>query len=68
MPLVAQGVVPAIMLSTGEINRSWFLALHLPDGLRWPTIIAMMGLGLVLLTSGLATGLYYLVKSRSAGA
>ncbi|WP_371666142.1 hypothetical protein OG306_38010 [Streptomyces sp. NBC_01241] len=68
VPLVAQGVVPAIMLSTGEINRSWFLALHLPDGLRWPTIIAMMGLGLVLLTSGLATGLYYLVKSRSAGA
>ncbi|MEU0564765.1 hypothetical protein ABZ297_05100 [Nonomuraea sp. NPDC005983] len=67
VPLVAQGVVPAIMLATGEANRSWFLALHLPEGLRWATIIAMIGIGLVLLTTGLATGLYYLVKSRRVG-
>ncbi|MFE3452561.1 hypothetical protein ACFXJ8_26925 [Nonomuraea sp. NPDC059194] len=68
VPLVAQGVVPAIMLSTGADNRSWFLALHLPDGLRWPTILSMIGIGLVLLITGLATGLYYLVKSRRASA
>ncbi|WP_433381440.1 hypothetical protein [Streptosporangium sp. CA-115845] len=64
VPLVAQGVVPAIMLSTGEINRSWFVALHLPESLQWPTIIVMIVIGLVLLTTGLGIGLHYLARSR----
>ncbi|WP_219507672.1 hypothetical protein [Nonomuraea ceibae] len=64
VPLVAQGVVPALMLSGGAAERSWFLALHVPDGLRWPVIAVMIALGLVLLVTGLATGLYYLAKSR----
>ncbi|WP_101788078.1 hypothetical protein [Nonomuraea indica] len=65
--LVAQGIVPALMLTTGQVTRSWFLALHLPQHLQWPTIIAMITLGLVLLTTGLGIGLYYLAKSRRAG-
>ncbi|RSN11610.1 hypothetical protein DMB42_13615 [Nonomuraea sp. WAC 01424] len=64
VPLVAQGVVPALMLTTGEITRSWFLALYLPPPLRWPTIIAMITLGSVLLVTGLGIGLYYLARSR----
>ncbi|MFE3450368.1 hypothetical protein ACFXJ8_15690 [Nonomuraea sp. NPDC059194] len=61
VPLVAQGVVPALMLATGTVNPSWFLALHLPLPLRWPTIWAMIGIGAAL---GLS-GLYLLLKSRS---
>ncbi|GGP88735.1 transporter [Streptosporangium pseudovulgare] len=67
VPLVAQGIVPALMLTTGQITRSWFLALHLPQHLQWPTVIAMIALGLVLLTTGLGIGLYYLAKSRRDG-
>ncbi|MEV4391491.1 hypothetical protein [Nonomuraea sp. NPDC049607] len=67
VPLVAQGVVPALMLTTGQVTRSWFLALHLPQPLQWPTVIAMIALGLVLLTTGLGIGLHYLAKSRRGG-
>ncbi|MGW5259864.1 hypothetical protein ACWEQG_02755 [Microbispora sp. NPDC004025] len=67
VPLVAQGVVPAIMLSTGEINRSWFVALHLPGSFQWPTVIMMIIIGLVLLTTGLGIGLHYLAGSRRSG-
>ncbi|MFI7054841.1 hypothetical protein ACWDOR_27800 [Streptosporangium canum] len=67
VPLVAQGIVPALMLATGKVTRSWFLALHLPGHLQWPTIVAMIALGLALLTTGLGIGLYYLTKSRRAG-
>lgn len=67
VPLVAQGIVPALMLTTGKVTRSWFLALHLPGHLQWPTIVAMIALGLALLTTGLGIGLYYLTKSRRAG-
>ncbi|MGI5171466.1 hypothetical protein ACQEU3_44680 [Spirillospora sp. CA-253888] len=66
VPLAAQGIVPALMLTTGEVTRSWFLALHLPQALQWPTIIAMITFGLVLLTTGLGLGLYYLARSRRA--
>ncbi|MEU0484253.1 hypothetical protein ABZ260_34350 [Streptosporangium sp. NPDC006013] len=67
VPLAAQGIVPALMLTTGQVTRSWFLALHLPQHLQWPTIIAMIVLGLVLLTTGLGIGLYYLAKSWRDG-
>ncbi|NUW35629.1 hypothetical protein HTZ77_29985 [Nonomuraea sp. SMC257] len=67
VPLVAQGIVPALMLTTGHVTPSWLLALHLPQHLQWPTIIAMIALGLVLLTTGLGIGLYYLARSRRDG-
>ncbi|SFI27987.1 ABC-2 type transport system permease protein [Streptosporangium canum] len=67
VPLVAQGIVPALMLTTGKVTRSWFLALHLPGHLQWPTIVAVIALGLALLTTGLGLGLYYLPRSRRAG-
>ncbi|WP_410664949.1 hypothetical protein [Amycolatopsis sp. lyj-84] len=64
MPLGAQGIVPATMLITGQITPSWFLALHLPRQLQWPTVIVMTCLGLVMLTTGLGIGLHYRAKSR----
>lgn len=67
VPLVAQGIVPALMLTSGEVTPSWFLALHLPGHLQWPTIVAMIALGLALLTTGLGIGLRYLTKSRRDG-
>ncbi|WP_410648846.1 hypothetical protein [Amycolatopsis sp. cmx-4-54] len=62
VPLAAQGIVPALMLTTGQITPSWFLALHLPQHLQWPTVTAMICLGLTML----ATGLHYRAKSRRA--
>ncbi|WP_433413756.1 hypothetical protein ACQP1V_32070 [Microtetraspora malaysiensis] len=67
VPLAAQGIVPALMLTTGQVTRSWFLALYLPQHLQWPAIIAMIALGLVLLATGLSIGLYYLARSRRDG-
>ncbi|MFE7327948.1 hypothetical protein ACFU8W_23695 [Streptomyces sp. NPDC057565] len=64
VPLVAQGVVPAVMLATGHAHRSWFLALYLPPALRRPAITAMIALGLALLITSLGTGLYHLARSR----
>ncbi|MBO2463901.1 hypothetical protein [Actinomadura violacea] len=54
-PLAAQGIVPAPMLTTGQVTRSLF-ALYLPRPLQWPTVIAMITFGLVLLTTGLGLG------------
>lgn len=61
VPLVAQGVVPGLMLATDTVNRSWFLALHMPLALQWPTVYVMVGIGALLALSGL----YFLLKSRS---
>ncbi|WP_133061843.1 hypothetical protein [Streptosporangium minutum] len=55
------------MLTTGQVTRSWFLALHLPQHLQWPAVIAMIVLGLVLLTTGLSIGLHHLVRSWRDG-
>ncbi|RJL30518.1 hypothetical protein D5H75_23480 [Bailinhaonella thermotolerans] len=48
--LFPQGLVPLVMKLSGEIARVWFLALHLPDPWQWPTVIAMILLGLTSLT------------------
>jgi hypothetical protein len=49
IPLVAQGVVPLIMKLTGAPTRAWFLAMYVPAPLQWPTIAAMLGVGLTML-------------------
>lgn len=59
VPLVAQGMVPALMILTDSINPSWFLAFHVPEFLRWPAVFTMMGIGLVTL----GIGLYLLLRT-----
>ena len=49
IPLVPQGIVPLIFKLTGVEARSWFLALYLPVPFQWPTIFAMIGLGLFMI-------------------
>jgi hypothetical protein len=51
IPLVPQGVVPLILKLTGAPTRSWFLAAYLPGPLQWPTIAAMLGIGLTMLVT-----------------
>lgn len=46
IPLVPQGVVAALFLADGQLRHSWFLATYMPPGLRWPTAVAMMLIGL----------------------
>jgi hypothetical protein len=53
LPLVAQGLVPAVMKSIGTPTRSWFLALYVPDAYQWPLIATMAALGLVMFGAGI---------------
>lgn len=53
VPLIAQGLVPALMIITDTINPSWFLAFHVPDALRRPTVITMLAIGMLALGIGL---------------
>ncbi|MEV6967632.1 hypothetical protein AB0M47_21255 [Hamadaea sp. NPDC051192] len=52
IPLFPQGLVPIVMLLTGEVERSWFLALHLPSAYQWPVALGMTALGLILAGTG----------------
>jgi hypothetical protein len=54
IPLVPQGLVPAVMKLTETPTRSWFLALYLPDTYQWPLIAAMIALGLLMLGAGIS--------------
>ncbi|MGP3920662.1 sensor histidine kinase [Nonomuraea sp. 10N515B] len=45
-PTFPQGFVPAIFKIIDFDEKSWFLALHLPEVWQWPTIIGMIALGL----------------------
>ncbi|WP_407561586.1 histidine kinase [Streptomyces sp. 184] len=44
--LFPQGLVAGLLLVFGTDSRSWFLALYMPEPLRWPTVLAMVALGL----------------------
>jgi len=54
IPLIPQGLVPAVMKLTETPTRSWFLALYLPDTYQWPLIAAMIALGLLMLGAGVS--------------
>jgi hypothetical protein len=54
IPLLPQGLVPAVMKLTETPTRSWFLALYLPDTYQWPLIAAMIALGLSMLGAGIS--------------
>ena len=53
IPLVPQGIVPLVMKLSGNRVPSWFLALYLPEPYQWPTIFAMIAIGLTLFGAGL---------------
>ena len=65
IPLIPQGLVPAIMILTETPARSWFLALYLPEAYRWPTLAAMLILGLAMLRTGLTLAGVRLNPSRA---
>ncbi|GGL43545.1 hypothetical protein [Planomonospora parontospora] len=46
IPLFPQGIVAGFLKANGTEDRSWFLALHMPEGLQWPVIVFMVLLGL----------------------
>ncbi|MGI8798274.1 MAG: hypothetical protein ACR2GE_03085 [Pseudonocardia sp.] len=54
--LFPQVLVPIGMKLSGEVEPVWFLALHLPEPLQWPTIAFMTVLGLAAL--GVAGWIY----------
>ncbi|GII84817.1 hypothetical protein Ssi03_28070 [Sphaerisporangium siamense] len=45
LPLFPQGLVTMGFKIFGAEDRSWFLALYLPEPLQWPTTVAMVALG-----------------------
>ena len=51
--ILAQGVVPLILMAVDASNRLWFLALYMPSPLGPFTALAMIGLGLLLLLAAL---------------
>lgn len=60
IPLIPQGIVPAILLLSGDHTRSWFLALYAPAGWQWPIALAMVALG----SAMYGTGLLLLLRAR----
>lgn len=47
-PTFPQGIVAAVFKIIDFDEKAWFLALHLPEIWQWPTIIAMIALGLTM--------------------
>ncbi|MDX3104828.1 hypothetical protein [Nonomuraea angiospora] len=66
IPLVPQGVLAAVFVSTGRLRMSWFLATYMPPGLRWPTAALMILLGLTMYGVGL--WIPYRARKRAASA
>lgn len=64
IPLIPQGIVAGIFVANGQVRHTWFLATHMPPGLRWPVAIGMMLVGLAMYGVGL--WLVYRAKRRAA--
>jgi hypothetical protein len=47
-PLFPQGVVPAVFKLVGVEEKTWCLALYLPEPWQWPVIALMIVLGTVM--------------------
>ncbi|WP_067173852.1 sensor histidine kinase [Microtetraspora niveoalba] len=54
LPLFPQGLVAMVMKLVNAPERSWFLALYMPEPLQWPTIIGMILLGSAMLAGAVA--------------
>ncbi len=44
-PLIPQGILTGILKAVGTEERSWFLALYLPEPWQWPCVVFMTVLG-----------------------
>ncbi|NRQ37019.1 hypothetical protein HII36_35055 [Nonomuraea sp. NN258] len=64
IPLIPQGIVAAVFVANGQLGHSWFLATHMPEGLRYPVAFGMIALGLAMYGVGL--WLVYQAKKRVA--
>ncbi|WP_433439679.1 hypothetical protein [Nonomuraea sp. CA-141351] len=53
IPLFPQGIVAAAFLANDRLRMSWFLATYMPPGLRWPTAVLMILIGLAMYGVGL---------------
>ncbi|MGI5162580.1 sensor histidine kinase [Microbispora sp. CA-102843] len=53
--LFPQGLVAMVMKLVGATEKSWFLALHMPEPFQWPVIVGMILLGGGLLAVAIAT-------------
>ncbi|GII80404.1 hypothetical protein Sru01_53860 [Sphaerisporangium rufum] len=54
LPLFPQGLVPIVLKIAGVDERSWFLALYLPEPWQWPTLLGMIALGAGMLAFAVA--------------
>lgn len=45
-PTFPQGIVAGVVKALGGEEKSWFLALYLPEVWQWPVIFGMIGLGI----------------------
>ena len=52
IPLIPQGLLAGYLKVSESPTRAWFLALHLPPWLQWPTIVFMVLLGVALYATG----------------
>ncbi|TYB58639.1 hypothetical protein FXF51_36810 [Nonomuraea sp. PA05] len=64
IPLAPQGIVAMVFLANGRLEQSWFLATHMPPGLRWPVAFAFVLLGLGMY--GTALWLWLRAKKKAA--
>ncbi|WP_433498758.1 histidine kinase [Sphaerimonospora sp. CA-214678] len=51
LPLFPQGLVPMVFKILDVREKSWFLALHLPEPFQWPVIVGMILMGGTMFTA-----------------
>ncbi|WP_329087985.1 sensor histidine kinase [Streptosporangium sp. NBC_01469] len=67
LPLFPQGLVTMIMKIVDTDQRSWFLALYLPELLQWPLIVFNILLGLSMYAAGMLIPVMHARQQRLAG-
>ncbi|MEU8380443.1 histidine kinase [Streptosporangium sp. NPDC048865] len=66
LPLFPQGLVAMVMKIIDVENRSWFLALYLPELLQWPLIVFNILLGLSMYAAGMLIPVMHARQQRLA--
>ncbi|NUS07691.1 MAG: hypothetical protein HOV97_34585 [Nonomuraea sp.] len=64
IPLIPQGILAGVFVANGQLRHSWFLATYMSPGLRWPTAVGMMAIGVTMY--GLGLWIPYRAKRRAA--
>ncbi|WP_433247999.1 sensor histidine kinase [Streptosporangium sp. CA-135522] len=69
LPLFPQGLVTMVLKIVGfQEDRSWFLALYLPEPLQWPMIILNIMLGMALYGAAIALPIVHSRRQLLSGA